>query len=426
MEREVILQGLQNKFSLTKIAKTLNRSVTTISNELKGQSQIIRKGTAFRAFNECLHRKGCDKSTTCNLKPFCPKQKCTSCSQCHSNCDKFEKDVCPQLSHPPYVCNQCSQRSHCSLEKKLYNPLFAQKEVERNRSECRSGLSYDPNELQRINDCIKPLVQKGQSLYHIHNHHKDELMISLQTLYNLVHACVLDVRALDLPKAVKYRPRKSVKPLKVDRLCHQGRGYKEFLDYTQRHPHLEIVEMDTVESIKGGKVLLTLLFRKSGFLLAYIREANTAASVEEVFNQLKKDLGLELFTQLFPILLTDRGAEFTNPTAIEEHWTNSSGEVFTTKVFYCDPRHPEQKGTLENTHKLIRMILPKGTSIETLAQKDIQLGVDQINSYSRKNLNDRCPYQLFKFFQSSEILQKLSCSEIHPSHINLTPSLFTK
>lgn len=41
--------------------------------------------------------------------------------------------------------------------------------------------------------------------------------------------------------------------------------------------------MDTVEGIKGGKVLLTIYFTSCQFMLAFIRDANTSQSVIDIF-----------------------------------------------------------------------------------------------------------------------------------------------
>ena len=75
--------------------------------------------------------------------------------------------------------------------------------------------------------------------------------------------------------------------------------------------------MDIVEGRKSGKVLLTVFFRRSNLLLAFLRERNTARSVTEVFEWLYEILGHERYYCLFPILLTDRGSDFTDSVAIE-------------------------------------------------------------------------------------------------------------
>ena len=70
--------------------------------------------------------------------------------------------------------------------------------------------------------------------------------------------------------------------------------------------------MDTVEGRKGGKVLLTIHFVNSSFMLAFIRNHNDAESVINIFNKLQDILGLNKFKELFIIILTDNGSEFSN------------------------------------------------------------------------------------------------------------------
>ena len=71
-----------------------------------------------------------------------------------------------------------------------------------------------------------------------------------------------------------------------------------------------IVEMDTVEGKRGGKVLLTMLFRNSKLMLAFLLNDKTSNSVLKVFNWLESILGNDLFEKTFPVILTDNGSEF--------------------------------------------------------------------------------------------------------------------
>ena len=68
-------------------------------------------------------------------------------------------------------------------------------------------------------------------------------------------------------------------------------------------------------------------------------------------------------------------------------------------------------------------MLPKGTSFDNLKQKDINVMMDHINSYSRLNLNDRTPYDTFKFLFGEEAIKKLGSTLIHANEICLKPSL---
>ena len=134
-------------------------------------------------------------------------------------------------------------------------------------------------------------------------------------------------------------------------------------------------------------------------------------------------LGKATFNQLFPVILTDNGSEFSNPKEIEYR---KSIPCLRTRVFYCDPSAPYQKGSCEVNHELIRRILPKGTSFDELTQEDIFLMMNHINSYKRKKLNDRSPYEVFSFYYGEDLLKKLGCSPVAAENIILKPKLLKK
>lgn len=247
-------------------------------------------------------------------------------------------------------------------------------------------------------------------------------MLDEKTIYNYIDAGLFTVGNIDLPRKVRYRIRKKKKSVKVDKKCHVGRTYEDFLEYLSANPDTAVVEMDSVEGKKGGKVFLTIYFRDCSLMLAFIRDHNTARSVTDIFNDLYDRLGQEAFTELFPVILTDRGSEFTDPLAIEF----SRDGRRRTRVFYCDPQCSNQKGGIEVTHEFIRRILPKGTAFNDLTQKDVSLMMSHINSYKRKKLGNRSANQLFSFLHGEEILRSLGITEIPSDQINLTPLLLKK
>ena len=199
-------------------------------------------------------------------------------------------------------------------------------------------------------------------------------------------------------------------------------GFDDFKEYTEANPDVPVVEMDSVEGRKGGKVFLTIYFRNCSLMLAFIRDHNTAKSVTDIFNGLYERLGHDVFVALFSIILTDRGSEFTNPLSIE---FTADGKR-RTRIFYCDPQRSDQKGGIEVTHEMIRRVLKKGTSFDNLTQDDVTLMMSHINSYKRKKLGNRSAHQLFSFLHGEEILEKLGITLIPSDEINLTPLLLKK
>ena len=124
---------------------------------------------------------------------------------------------------------------------------------------------------------------------------------------------------------------------------------------------------------------------------------------------------------------SDNGSEFSNPKKIEYREFGSFGSRYLrTRVFYCDAGCPYQKGAIEVNHELIRRVLPKGTSFDNLTQKDVIRMMDHINSYKRKKLNDRSPYETFSFHYGEEVLKLLGCTPVAAEDILLKPSLLKK
>lgn len=422
-ERIIIEQRLIEKESFKSIGRELCKDPTTIAKEVRNHIQFRKTGCYGKSFNDCLIRKDCAVRHLCGNRKC--RRFCLFCNThpCVSLCPDYQMETCQRLSKPPYACNGCEQRKSCTLEKRIYSAAHAQKEYETIRSESRQGIQITPEEMLRLDSLISPLLMKGQSLHNICINHADEIMFSERSLYNYVDSGIFTARNLDMPRVVRMgRRRKKKGGFKVDKKCRIGRTYQDFLTFIQNHPDLPLVEMDSVEGKKGGKVLLTLHFTIPQLMLAFIRDANTSLSVIDIFNQLSVDLGPNTFCKLFQVLLGDNGSEFSNPSAIE---TDSKGSR-RTRVFYCDPQAPHQKGAAENNHTLIRRIIPKGTSLDSFTQEDITLMMNHINSYGRLNLGDKTPYAVFSSLYGEEILRKMGAELIPPDKVTLRPFLLKK
>lgn len=97
--------------------------------------------------------------------------------------------------------------------------------------------------------------------------------------------------------------------------------------------------------------------------------------------------------EIMPVLFCDNGKEFSNPKAIE----HDCQENQCTHIFYFDSSSSYQKGSAEN-HEFIRYFVPKGKSFDLYTQDDINRMMNNINSYCRKSLGNKCLYDVFSFF----------------------------
>jgi hypothetical protein len=132
-------------------------------------------------------------------------------------------------------------------------------------------------------------------------------------------------------------------------------------------------------------------------------------------------------------IITDNGSEFSNPLAIEfgpevspalaERGQSDETNSRRAHLFYCNPSSPFEKGTLENNHEFIRRVLPKGSSFDHLAQDDILLMMNHVNSYRRKKLNSKSPHETFAFLHGEDVLRKLKAELIPSQDIIIKPEL---
>jgi IS30 family transposase len=240
--------------------------------------------------------------------------------------------------------------------------------------------------------------------------------MSVRTLYHLIDSGVLTSRNIDLKRKVKFKPRKCHKTQITDRTVFVNRTYDDFTQLGLS----SFVEMDTVHSNRESKkTLLTFFFTEEKLFLAFLLNRCTKGAVRAVYDRLEKRMGTELFLERFEFVLTDRGAEFGDPEALE---TGIHG-FQRSSIYYCDPMRSGQKGGLEQAHTMLRDVLPKGTSFEFLTQWDVNQIVNHMNSTPRESLGGRTPYDVALEHFGEETIKAFQLKPIAPDEVNLTPKL---
>lgn len=387
-DRVLILQGVVSDYSIRKIAKIVHAAPSSVSRELQ-KHRILSDRSVWRS----------------------------------------KTAECARVMKAPWICDGCPKISSCHNRKYRYKPQLAQKAYEEELHSCRQKIRTGSEGLKYIDRLITPLIRENhQTIGHIYSTHGEELGISRSTCYRYIDQGRLTVRNCDLPSRVRYRPKKKKKDkdpnaaIKAHK-CRENRDYVAFLAFVKDHPKASVVEMDTVigKNSTGGKVLLTLHFRKSNFMLAFLRDDNSARSVLDIFSRLYKDLGAAVFMTLFCIVLTDNGSEFKWADDLEK----GLGRVKRCHIFYCDSRASQQKGKCEKNHEYIRKFLPQGTSFDDLTQKDVNLMMSHINSVRRDSLGGKSPFECLSR-REMIAMKKLGLKPISPDRVILGPSLFRK
>ena len=141
-------------------------------------------------------------------------------------------------------------------------------------------------------------------------------------------------------------------------------------------------EIDTVHSRGSNHCIVTIVERKSGFLI--IGKLKNKSTRE--LNQ-RVALLIDRFPGQFKTITADNGTEFHQYEKLEE----ATG----TKFYFATPHHSWERGTNENTNGLIRQYLPKNSSMFYLTQAECNAIANKINDRPRKRLDYSTPKEVF-------------------------------
>lgn len=420
-DRIVIEKGLDNSEPMSTIASRVGKDPTTIAKEIK-KHRILQPHNSFNSPPfRCANGRECKKTNVCHEELFC-RRKCRNCARCHNFCEDYQPFdySCPKTEKAPFVCNGCDKKSGCRLDKYYYQAARAQREYRTTLVESRVGIDIAEDELRALDATVSPLVMQGQSIYTILQNHP-EIRQCEKTLYNYVNSGALSVGNLDLPKKVRYKPRKAHAARAADPAIFIDRSYCDFASLVKECPDIRLTEMDTVVGPRDSKkALLTLHYCASDFMMAFLLDTKEASCVEAKFDEINRAIGTDVFRESMPLILTDRGSEFGHPDSLECGLDNR----IRTNIYYCDPMSSWQKPHCERNHEYIRKICPKGKStFDRLTQEDVNLMMSHINSSCRESLGGLTPFFLARQMLPKKLLDFFGLVEVPADEVTLTPSL---
>lgn len=415
--------GLEAGESARTIAKEIGVSLSTVSREIGKHTYESFKGCYGRT-NQCARRADCRLTGVCG---DCPAggAPCARCSyrNCNRACGRVEYPDCPKrLLRTAQVCNGCPEMKGCHRRKLVYVAGRAHEDYRRVLSEHRQGAALEEWERRYIDELVSPRIRAGQSVHHVCVTNAARLTRNERTIQRYVNYGILSAKRGDLKRACMVRPRKSLAgeyQHKVETGCYAGRTYADYQAFLAANPGVAPVFMDLLIGRPGGACLLTLHWPGAGFMVGILVPNKCAANVVAVFDRLYDELGPELFTRLFPAVLTDRGTEFSYPSRVEACEDGTKR----TRVFFCDPMNSNQKSQLERNHELVRETLPKGVSFDGLTQAQASLALSHVNAYVRHAQGDRTPFEVFEFLYGEGTAAKLHIERIDPRDVVLKPRL---
>lgn len=330
-------------------------------------------------------------------------------------------DICPKLLKAPYVCNGCEMksRSSCKYIRRVYHAKKAQADYETLLTDARTGIPLNKESFYETESIISNSVRKGQHVFHAIK--SNNLPVSTATVYRHIKKGYYTISPIDLPRAVKFKQRKSKQQDYVPHGVKVGRTYDDFLAYVENKPDISRVELDTVIGKVGGKLILTIHFVSVDFMVGILLNDKTAAEAALRITELKSRLkrsGFK-FGDVMPLLLTDNGGEFSCVSAFE----NDDKGNLESHIFFCNPNAPYEKPHIEKNHTMFRDIVPKGSSFDNFTQETVDLIFSHVNAVKRKQFNGKSAYDLFTFSYSKELATALGISPIPADEVVQSPSL---
>ena len=340
----------------------------------------------------------------------------------HRNSFVSEEGTCPHLLKAPFVCNGCPKKhsASCHYVRYYYRSSTAQSEYKALLTDAREGTPLN-REAFYVNDrIISEGLKKGQHIYHIMAN-SEQISCSKSTVYRHFRKGYFSASVIDLPRAVKFKPRKSRKADYVPSGVKAGRSFDDFLAYMDEHRLERHVELDTVIGRMGGKAIMTIHFTSCNFMLGLLLNDKSAAEGALKFSSLKTILrsnGISI-PDLFDVLLCDNGGEFADVFSFE----NDEKGCREIPLFFCDPMRSSQKPYIEKNHTLFRDIVPKGSSFDDFSQDTVNLIFSHVNSVSRSIYGGKTPFDLFSFLYHEHFAALMGISRIPPDRVIQSPLL---
>ena len=133
----------------------------------------------------------------------------------------------------------------------------------------------------------------------------------------------------------------------------------------------------------NNSFIATLVERHTRYvMLARVKNKDTETVINALIKQAHK-----LPRELYKSLTWDRGSEMAD----HQRFTLATD----IDVYFCDPQSPWQRGSNENTNRLLRQYFPKGTDLSVHSQAKLNAVARQLNERPRKTLDFETPAERF-------------------------------
>ena len=211
--------------------------------------------------------------------------------------------------------------------------------------------------------------------------------VSHETIYRSLYIQARGVLKKELLEHL--RAKRTVRRSKHASLKRHGKGQvKDAISISERPASVEDRavpghwEGDLIAGSKNS-FIATLVERQSRYvMLAKVANKDTKSVVAALIKQSKR-----LPKELYKSLTWDRGKELADHPRL-----TMATDV---EVYFCDPHAPWQRGSNENTNRLLRQYFPRGTDLAVHSQAKLSAIARQLNERPRKTLQYQTPTEKF-------------------------------
>ena len=211
--------------------------------------------------------------------------------------------------------------------------------------------------------------------------------VSHETIYRSLYIQARGVLKKELLEHL--RAKRTVRRSKHASMKRHGKGQvKDAISISERPASVEDRavpghwEGDLIAGSKNS-FIATLVERQSRYvMLAKVANKDTKSVVAALIKQSKR-----LPKELYKSLTWDRGKELADHPRL-----TMATDV---EVYFCDPHAPWQRGSNENTNRLLRQYFPRGTDLAVHSQAKLSAIARQLNERPRKTLQYQTPAEKF-------------------------------
>ncbi len=274
-------------------------------------------------------------------------------------------------------------RNRCHVTDGAYRPSKAQRRTRARRSRSRRNHHYSSSYMMLVRKLLIKGWSPEQVVGHMRRFRLAERIISHETIYQYIWKDKAE--GGDLWTYLRQSPKRRRKRYKA----YDSRGkladkrhISERPDSVETRKYKGHWEIDTVHGRGSSHCIVTLLERKSGYvMIGKLPNKTTDALNKRTISLINRD------PLAFKTITSDNGTEFHQYKQIEKHH-----EV---KFYFANPYHSWERGSNENINGLIRQYLPKTESMASLTQQQCDQIAQKLNERPRKRYNFKTPEEMY-------------------------------